>query len=91
MKKSRSVSLATFSTVWPVCLAMISSSRLRRSMISRAWISMSVAWPLKPLETWWIRIFALGSAIRLPGGAARQQQRAHAHRDADADRRTRRA
>ena len=28
---------------------------------------MSVAWPLKPLETWWIRILAFGSAIRLPG------------------------
>ena len=36
------------------------------SMISRAWISMSVAWPWKPEETWWIRIFALGSAMRLP-------------------------
>ena len=67
MKKSRSVSFATFSMSWPVCLAMISSSRVRRSMISRAWISMSVAWPLKPLETWWIRIFAFGRAIRLPG------------------------
>ena len=29
--------------VWPVCLAMISSSRRRTSMISFAWISMSVA------------------------------------------------
>ena len=27
---------------------------------------MSVAWPWKLEETWWIRIFALGSAIRLP-------------------------
>ena len=55
-------------------------------MISRAWISMSVAWPWKPLETWWIRILAFGSAMRLPVRAAGQQQRAHAHRDADADR-----
>ena len=47
---------------------------------------MSVAWPWKPEETWWIRIFALGSAMRLPFGAAGQQQRAHRHRDADADR-----
>ena len=91
MKKSRSVSLATFSRSWPVCLAMISSSRLRRSMISRAWISMSVAWPLKPLDTWWIRIFAFGSAMPLARRAAGEQQGAHAHRDADADRRTRRA
>ena len=30
---------------WPVCLAMISSRRRRMSMISLAWISMSVAWP----------------------------------------------
>ena len=70
---------------WPVCSAMISSSRLRRSRISRAWISMSVAWPLKPPDTWWMRIFALGSAIRLPGAPPGEQQRAHAHRDADAD------
>ena len=35
-------------------------------MISRAWISMSVAWPWKLEETWWIRIFAFGSAMRLP-------------------------
>ena len=27
---------------------------------------MSVAWPWKPLETWWIRIFEFGSAMRLP-------------------------
>ena len=36
------------------------------SMISLAWISMSVAWPWKHEETWWIRIFAFGSAMRLP-------------------------
>ena len=45
---------------------MISSSRRRSSMTSRAWISMSVAWPWKPEETWWIRIFAFGRAMRLP-------------------------
>ncbi len=33
-------------------------------MISLAWISMSVAWPEKPPDTWWIRIFELGRAIR---------------------------
>jgi hypothetical protein len=27
---------------------------------------MSVAWPWKPELTWWMRIFAFGSAIRLP-------------------------
>ena len=27
---------------------------------------MSVACPWKPEETWWMRILALGSAIRLP-------------------------
>ena len=46
--KSRSVSLDTLSSGWPVCLAMISfiSSRLRT--ISLAWISMSTAWPSTP-------------------------------------------
>ncbi len=34
--------------------------------ISRAWISMSVDWPSKPAEGWWIRIRLLGSAERLP-------------------------
>ena len=27
---------------------------------------MSVAWPWKPEDTWWMRILALGSAMRLP-------------------------
>jgi hypothetical protein len=35
-------------------------------MISLAWISMSVAWPSNPDDTWWMRIFELGSDIRLP-------------------------
>ena len=35
-------------------------------MISLAWISMSDAWPWKLEETWWIRIFELGSDMRLP-------------------------
>ena len=55
-------------------------------MISLAWISMSVAWPWKPPETWWMRIFEFGRAIRLPLGSSREQQRPHAHRDPDADR-----
>ncbi len=36
-------------------------------MISRAWISISVAWPWNPADTWWIRIFEFGSDMRLPG------------------------
>ena len=36
------------------------------SMISRAWISMSVACPWKPADTWWMRIFEFGRAIRFP-------------------------
>ena len=60
------MSRETFSIGWPVWSAMIWSSRLRMSMISRAWISMSVAWPWNPEDTWWIRILAFGSAIRLP-------------------------
>ena len=35
-------------------------------MISLAWISMSVACPWKAELTWWIRIFELGSDMRLP-------------------------
>jgi hypothetical protein len=34
--------------------------------ISLAWISMSVAWPWKLEETWWMRILELGSDMRLP-------------------------
>src|SRR5688572_23230330 len=60
------MSRETFSRSWPECLAMISSSRRLMPMISRAWISMSLACPWKPLETWWMRILAFGSAIRLP-------------------------
>ena len=60
------MSWRTSSRSLPVCLAMISSRRRRTSMISLAWISMSVAWPWKLEETWWIRIFAFGSAMRLP-------------------------
>src|SRR5512132_235179 len=62
MMKSRSVSLATFSTVWPVCLAMISSSSMRRRRISRAWISMSTDWPRAPPDGWWIRMVEWGRA-----------------------------
>ena len=39
----------------------------RSSSASRAWISMSEAWPWKPPLGWWMRIRLLGSAIRLPG------------------------
>ena len=55
--------------------------------ISRAWISMSVAWPWKPPEGWWIMIREFGSAVALALGAGGQQQRAHRGRLADADRR----
>ena len=33
---------------------------------SRAWISISVAWPSKPDEGWCTRMRLLGSAERLP-------------------------
>ena len=48
---------------------------------------MSVAWPSKPAEGWWMRMREFGSDIRLPLRAAGQQQRAHRHRDADDHRR----
>ena len=60
------MSFETFSISWPVCSAMISSSLRLRAIVSRAWISMSVACPWKPPQTWWIRILAFGSAIRFP-------------------------
>jgi hypothetical protein len=45
---------------------MISSIRRLSAIASRAWISMSAAWPSKPPQSWWIGSFAFGSAIRLP-------------------------
>ena len=42
-------------------------------------------WPWVPPEGWWIMISALGSAIRLPLVPAREQERAHGRRHADAD------
>ena len=66
MKKSRSVSFAIRSIGWPVWVTRIrfSSSRMRR--ISRAWMSMSVAWPCTPASGWWIIIRECGRAKRLP-------------------------
>ncbi len=46
---------------------MISAIRCRIESTSCAWISMSAGVPRKPAEPWWIMIFELGSAIRLPG------------------------
>ena len=40
--------------------------RRRSSSTSRAWISMSVVWPWKPPDGWWMRMRPLGSVIRLP-------------------------
>ena len=65
---------------------MISSSRRRRSMTSRAWISMSVAWPWKPERDLVDQDLRVGQRHALALRAAGQQQRAHRHRDADADR-----
>src|SRR5690606_33203670 len=41
-------------------------SRSRSLRISRAWISMSVAWPWMPPHGWWIMILLLGRAYRRP-------------------------
>ena len=60
------MSFETFSMSWPVCSDMISSSCRFRAIVSLAWISMSVACPWKPPQTWWIRILEFGSAIRFP-------------------------
>jgi hypothetical protein len=48
---------------------------------------MSVDWPSKPGDGWWMRMREFGSAIRLPCAPPVEQQRAHRHRDPDADRR----
>ena len=45
---------------------MISSSLRFSAIVSRAAISMSVACPWKPPDTWWMRILAFGSANRFP-------------------------
>ena len=50
----------------PVWLARISLIRDLRKSTSCAWISMSVAWPWKPPEGWWIMIRVLGRAKRMP-------------------------
>jgi hypothetical protein len=41
--------------------------RSRISRISRAWISMSLAWPETPPDGWWIMMRELGSARRILG------------------------
>src|ERR1700745_1313264 len=58
------MSFETLSTGWFVCWAMISSRRRLRLIVSFAWISISVPWPWKPPDTWWIRILEFGSAVR---------------------------
>src|SRR5439155_897331 len=65
MKKSRSVSRWIFSMDWPVWWTRIrfSSSRIRR--ISRAWMSMSVAWPWTPPRGWSITIGTRAIGISL--------------------------
>ena len=86
-KKSRSVSRRMTSIVCLVCRARISFSRSRRYRISLAWISMSVAWPWNPPIGWWIMTRELGRQKRLPASPGGEQQRAHARRLADAQRR----
>ena len=66
MKKSRSESLATFSTGW---LHMAANSRLRLSRLRRislASLAMSLACPWVPPLGWWIMMRLWGSAERLP-------------------------
>src|SRR5439155_22427940 len=77
------MSFETRSSGWPECSAMISSRRRLTLITSRAWISISVACPSKPPESWCSRIFAFGSATRFPLRAAGQEQGAHRHRDPD--------
>src|SRR5947199_2766910 len=65
---------------------MISSIRRFSAIVSRAWISMSVACPSKPPQSWWMRIFAFGSAIRFPFAPAASRSAPQRHRDPDPDR-----
>ena len=70
MKRSRSRSRSTCSTGRPLWNAMICAIRLVVESTSRSWISMSLGAPCVPAEPWWIMIFELGRARRLPGAPA---------------------
>src|SRR5690606_41105710 len=62
LKLSRSVSWATVSIDCPVWRARMAFRFCFIERISRAWISMSVAWPWKPPRGWWIITREFGSA-----------------------------
>src|SRR5262249_16073328 len=65
-KRSRSVSFSIFFRLWPVCFTRMLFICSRSRMISRAWMSMSVAWPCTPPSGWWIMMRASGAANPLP-------------------------
>src|SRR5205814_1574109 len=64
-KRSRSVSFSIFFKLCPVCFTRMLFICSRSRMISRAWMSISVAWPCTPPSGWWIMMRACGSAKRL--------------------------
>src|SRR5882724_10063194 len=75
-KRSRSVSFSIFFKLCPVCFTRMLFICSRSRMISRAWMSMSVAWPCTPPSGWWIMMRACGSAKRLPLAPAASSQAA---------------
>ncbi len=66
MNLSRLVSCAMRSMDCPVFAARISFRRSFRRSASFTWISMSVACPWAPPESWWIMMREFGRAKRLP-------------------------
>src|SRR5438128_1251827 len=76
MKKSRSVSCWILSMDWPVWYTRMRFNSSRILRISRAWMSMSVAWPCAPPSGWWIRIRECGRANRLPLAPAQSRSAA---------------
>src|ERR1700753_1844079 len=59
------MSRRTWSRVWPVCRARISSIWLRTRWISAAWISRSDTWPPDSPDGWWMSTREDGRGRRL--------------------------
>src|SRR5581483_4446955 len=76
MKRSRSVSFSIFFRLCPVCFTRMLFICSRSRMISRAWMSMSLACPCTPPAGWWIMMRACGSAKRFPLAPAARSQAA---------------
>ena len=79
------MSLATVSSGWPVWWAMISSIRRLSAIASRAWISMSVAWPFEAAPQLVDQDLGVRERHPFTLGAGGEQQRTQGHCDTDPD------